>query len=105
LKEFMQSDTNTFIAVKTDLWRQMPADVRNSLFGMLPMKSQSQGTATPLVAALDPKLAYSNGAYLDDCQVQDVAPWASDAGKAQKLWYLSEKLTGISRCIAADYQA
>ncbi|RFU29872.1 hypothetical protein B7463_g6480, partial [Scytalidium lignicola] len=64
--------------VKTDLWRQMPPDVRESVF------------------TLDQKLASSNGAYLDDCQVKDVTPFASDAGKAQELWTLSEKLTGKS---------
>jgi len=81
-------------AVKTDLWRQMPQEVREQVFSMFPMKSMSQGVATPLVAALDPKLGTSNGAYIDDCQVKDVEPWASDAGKAQELWTLSEKLTG-----------
>ena len=74
----------------------MSPEVRESIFGMFPMKSQSQGAATPLVAALDPQLASSSGAYLDDCQVQDVAPWGSDASKAQQLWTLSERLAGTS---------
>jgi len=84
-------------AVATDLWRELPEEVRASIFKAFPMKSESQGVATPLVAALDPKLASDgNGAYLDDCQVQDPEDWASDAGKAKDLWDLSEKIVGES---------
>ena len=85
---------DALIAVKTNLWRQMPEEVREKIFEMIPMKSLSEGVATSLVAALDPKLEESNGAYLNDCQVEDVAPWAGSAGKTKKLWELSEKLTG-----------
>ena len=61
------------------------------------MKTMSQGTATIQVAALDPDLSGSNGAYLSDCQVvQDIEPWASEAAKAKDLWDLSEKLVGKS---------
>jgi hypothetical protein len=28
----------------------------------------------------------SNGAYLNDSQVEDVAPWAKDAVKTKDLW-------------------
>ncbi|KFY43984.1 hypothetical protein V495_03683 [Pseudogymnoascus sp. VKM F-4514 (FW-929)] len=79
-------------ATKTELWRQMPVEVRESIFKVFPMKSLSQGAATPLITALDPKLP--SGVYLDDSQVQDVAEHASDAEKAHSLWTLSEKWTG-----------
>ena len=72
----------------------MPEEVREKVFEMVPMKSLSQGVTTPLVAALDPKLGGSNGTYLNDCQIEDVAPWACDVVKARELWELSEKLTG-----------
>ncbi|KAI9876064.1 MAG: hypothetical protein M1830_007425 [Pleopsidium flavum] len=81
-------------AIATDLWRQMPQEFIDKIFQMMPMKSKAQGASTPLVAALDPKLAGSSGVYLDDCQIADVAPWAKDADKAQKLWTLTEELTG-----------
>ena len=45
------------VAIATDIWRQMPKEVVEVILKQLPMKSASQGTATPLVAALDPKLA------------------------------------------------
>lgn len=88
----MRSSTNTTTATKTELWRQMPVEFCESIFKVFPMKSQSQGAATPLITALDPKLP--SGAYLDDSQVQDVAEYARDSEKAQTLWALSEKLTG-----------
>ncbi|KFY86006.1 hypothetical protein V500_07934 [Pseudogymnoascus sp. VKM F-4518 (FW-2643)] len=42
--------------IKTELWRPMPVEVRESIFEMFSMKSQSQGAVTPLITALDPKL-------------------------------------------------
>jgi hypothetical protein len=83
---------NTTAATKTEFWRQMPAEVRESIFKMFPMKTQSQGAATPLITALDPSLP--SGAYLDDSQVQDVAGHASNADTSRALWDSSEKLTG-----------
>ena len=44
-------------AIATDLWRQMPKEAVEVVLKSLPLKSASQGVATPLVAALDPKLA------------------------------------------------
>lgn len=45
-----------FLVIDTDLWREMPAEAVKSLLNVLPLKSASQGIATLLVAALDPKL-------------------------------------------------
>ncbi len=85
---------NISVAIKTDLWRNVPPEELENIYNTCPMKTHSQGAATPLVAALDPKLADSNGAHLNDCQIEGVLPWASDAEKEQELWALSEKLTG-----------
>ena len=77
-------------------------------------KSQDQGAATMLVAAFDPALngesasnevqkagqvltidcAESSGVYLNDCQIAEPAPHASDKQAAEKLWHLSEELVG-----------
>lgn len=72
--------------MKTELWRHIPRDMRDQVFNSFPIKSISQGMATPLVAALDPDLAANSSAYLDDCQVQDVIPWTRDEAKGKELW-------------------
>ena len=60
-------------------------------------KTHDEGISTILVAALDPKLAgQTDLVYLSDCQLEDVSDFAKDASVAEKLWELSEKLTGIS---------
>lgn len=59
--------------------------------------TQDQGTSTILVAALDPKLADADGvdhAFLSDCQVSSVESFANDKEQAERLWRLSETLTG-----------
>lgn len=59
------------------------------------MKDQSQGSATTLVAALDPNILDQSGAYLADCRVDHNSPtadYAIDKDNAEKLWKLSEKL-------------
>ena len=40
---------------KDRVWRQMSPEMREAVFGMIPMKSLSWGTVTPLIAALDPQ--------------------------------------------------
>ncbi|RAQ98673.1 retinol dehydrogenase 12 [Stemphylium lycopersici] len=55
-------------------------------------KTLDQGAATVLVAALDPGLKPENGVFLNDCQLYDAPPYATDAEKAEKLWKLSEDL-------------
>lgn len=79
------------------------------------MKTLTQGTATHVVAAFDPKLdgqclstcapptvtihppSEHNGVYLVDCQLaseDDLKPYAVDKNSAAKLWQLSEELVG-----------
>ena len=57
-------------------------------------KDDSQGCATALVAALDPRLEAETGAYLVDCAVSKALGYATDLENAKKLWAYSEELVG-----------
>lgn len=57
-------------------------------------KTDSQGAATALVAALDPTLESETGAYLEDCAVSKALGYAADLENAKKLWAYSEELVG-----------
>ena len=58
-------------------------------------KDLDQGSATTLVAALDPKLGEDESVvYLSDCQVAQPAAHASDEKAAERLWKLSEEIVG-----------
>ncbi|RPD54320.1 NAD(P)-binding protein [Lentinus tigrinus ALCF2SS1-7] len=64
-------------------------------------KSISQGTATHVVAAFDPKLDGYNGAYLQDCQRapdEDTKAYALEQESAARLWKVSEKLVDQTFC-------
>ncbi|KAL2839512.1 hypothetical protein BJY01DRAFT_219244 [Aspergillus pseudoustus] len=63
-------------------------------FGPDEPKTQQQGAATTVVAALSPDLAAHSGAYLTDCQVEEVREYAKDLILAAKLWEISEELVG-----------
>lgn len=57
-------------------------------------KTVEEGSSTPLVAAVDPKLT-AEDKFLDDCQItQRVPPYAVDDSLAEKLWSVSEDLVG-----------
>ena len=73
--------------------------------GVFTLKTLGAGASTSLVAALDPKLAVrvgethnsseNWGAFLDDCQINGKArPESVSSNDAEKLWALSEQLTG-----------
>ncbi|KAL2415813.1 Short-chain dehydrogenase TIC 32, chloroplastic [Exophiala dermatitidis] len=60
-------------------------------------KDLDQGSATTLVAALDPQLGRDESkdvVYLSDCQVAEPAAHASDWDAAERLWRLSEDIVG-----------
>ncbi|CAK9786427.1 NAD-P-binding protein [Cutaneotrichosporon oleaginosum] len=74
-------------------------------------KTPSQGAATTLVAAFDPKLTEVNGTYLVDCQIAElketgpspgksmaeltyVAPYSLDPVRAERLWRMTEEIVG-----------
>lgn len=76
------------------------------------LKSPQQGAATSVWAATRPELDGIGGVYCEDCEValpqgeaagnKGVAPWAMDPDAAERLWALSERLTGVSLARAAS---
>lgn len=69
------------------------------------LKSPAQGAATGLWCATSPQLRDVGGVYCEDCNVASLArsdvpggpgvrPWAVDSAIADRLWSLSEHLTG-----------
>ena len=81
---------------KDDFNAIAPIAMRNTgaTFQLDPPKSTQQGVSTTLRAALDPSLASQSGAYMEDANVKETFEYATSAENAQKLWILSEKLTG-----------
>ena len=78
----------------TDLSRDMHWSIRIfipivSLF----LKSNSQGAATTVYAALSKDLEGIGSEYLADCIITKPIPFANDEKAAQELWDLSEKQT------------
>ena len=70
------------------------------------LKTLEQGAATSLWCATGPTLAGMGGVYCEDCNIAQavpadstaltgVRPWAIDQALAQRLWALSERLTGV----------
>ncbi|KAH9213335.1 hypothetical protein DL95DRAFT_463204 [Leptodontidium sp. 2 PMI_412] len=47
--------------------------------------STAEGSATTLVAALDPAVENMSGAYLNDCSVYESTPFSTDSRNAEKL--------------------
>jgi len=78
-------------------WLKAVVKKREEL-GLMFWKTQGQGASTTLVAATDPKLtlpgADGAGYYLSDCQIANGPAWATDEASAEKLWQISEQLTG-----------
>lgn len=70
------------------------------------MKTVTQGAATSVWCATSPRLAGLGGLYCEDCDVapihdaatgrRGVHPWAADDALADRLWRVSETLTGAS---------
>ncbi|KAF2269967.1 short chain dehydrogenase/ reductase-like protein [Lojkania enalia] len=80
-------------SIWTGLSRDLDADGEAAIRNTSPFwKNQDQGSATTLVAALDPALNKPQGILLHDCQVIEAAPHATDPKIADRLWALSEKL-------------
>uniref|UniRef100_UPI003F4DD387 oxidoreductase n=1 Tax=Azospirillum formosense TaxID=861533 RepID=UPI003F4DD387 len=70
------------------------------------MKTVAQGAATSVWCATSPRLDGLGGLYCEDCDVapvhsaatgrRGVHPWAADDALAERLWSVSETLTGAS---------
>jgi hypothetical protein len=70
------------------------------------MKTIAQGAATTVWCATSPQLDGMGGVYCENCDIAvvepegsssllGVRPWAIDATLAERLWTLSEGLTGV----------
>ena len=97
-------------AILTELGRHLePEDLeflrsRAPAGSTLQFKSIEAGAATSVFAATAPELEGRGGLYLEDCHVaaindapdalDGVKSYAMDAGNAQRLWDVSEKLVG-----------
>jgi NAD(P)-dependent dehydrogenase (short-subunit alcohol dehydrogenase family) len=70
------------------------------------LKTIAQGAATTVWCATSPQLKDRGGLYCENCDVAialdakeekpvGVRPWATDQDAAERLWHLSERLTGV----------
>ncbi|CAK7229089.1 hypothetical protein SCUCBS95973_007101 [Sporothrix curviconia] len=93
--------------IETELSRSLDQEGQETIAKTAPhglWKTQDQGAATTLVAALDPKLGAADVAggatlgYLSDCQLRDdmVAAHAQGADTAKRLWEETEKLLAFT---------
>ncbi|KAK4145072.1 short-chain dehydrogenase [Dichotomopilus funicola] len=81
--------------VETDLSRDQDDELTAQFYKAgLFWKTADQGSATTLVAALDPALNEPQRFYLSDCQFAEPAPHAGSLASAERLWKLSEVLVG-----------
>src|SRR5262245_56041957 len=71
------------------------------------MKRVEQGAATTVWCAVSRQLDTLSGVYCENCNIaapvpsdseetRGVRPWAMDPAQAERLWALSEKITGLS---------
>ncbi|KAL2816720.1 hypothetical protein BJX63DRAFT_441456 [Aspergillus granulosus] len=86
--------TTHLVSIDADEMNRVALENTGFEFGSDEPKSQQQGAVTTLVAALSPNLAGRTGAYLADCQVEEVREYARDPELVRKLWGLSEELVG-----------
>lgn len=99
--------------IMTDLQRYMPEEEKRAM-GWIDengkindrFKTPSQGAATSVWCATNAQLDGMGGVYCEDCDIavavpaddkgfSGVRPWAIDAVLADKLWALSETMTGV----------
>jgi NAD(P)-dependent dehydrogenase (short-subunit alcohol dehydrogenase family) len=80
--------------IRTNLGRHMSAIARGTMAIADPLflKSQEQGAATQVWAAVHPDAAAHNGAYLADCNVAKASKDGQDETLAERLWTESERI-------------
>ena len=100
--------------IMTDLQRFMPEEEKRAM-GWIDahgrvherFKTPSQGAATSVWCAANAQLEGRGGVYCEDCDIAvavpaddqsfaGVRPWAIDPAQADRLWTLSERMTGVS---------
>ncbi len=59
------------------------------------LQSPEKGARTSIHACLSPDLDGVTGRYFRDCRERQPKPWAADDAAAERLWEISEKLTGL----------
>jgi NAD(P)-dependent dehydrogenase (short-subunit alcohol dehydrogenase family) len=95
--------------INTSLSRFMSEDEKRAYTG--PLKTTEQGAATSVWCATSPQLDGKGGVYCLDCDIAEVIelqaleglhqvlngviPWAIDPDSAERLWKLSEDMTGV----------
>ena len=60
------------------------------------MLSPAKGALTSVYLASSPEVAKVTGKFFDKCRETATAPAAQDAAAAQRLWEISERLTGLA---------
>jgi len=58
--------------------------------------SPQEGAKTAVYLASEPKLPGANGGYFDNCEPRQPSDYASDDSVGEKLWAVSEKMTGLT---------
>ncbi|HET6980745.1 MAG TPA: oxidoreductase, partial [Myxococcaceae bacterium] len=94
--------------ILTGLAKFMTPEETESLVSRLQsmMKTVEQGAATTVWAAVSHQLDTLGGVYCENCNIAvpvpadsqetyGVRPWATDPVLAERLWALSEKITGL----------
>ena len=99
--------------IMTDLQRYMPEEEKRAMGWIgadgnvdARFKTPSQGAATSVWCATNAQLDGQGGVYCEDCDIavqvpaddkgySGVRPWAIDPVLADKLWDLSEQMTGV----------
>ena len=99
--------------IYTDLIRYLPADELAALAAGAggSLRTREQGAATSVWCATSPQLEGKGGVYCMDVDIAEVVsdfdrqsvdheltavlPWAIDPELAERLWLLSEQMTGV----------
>lgn len=82
--------------VNTGIWNNATGFLKLLSWLMKPfMISPKQGAETTIYLATEPKLDSKNGLYFKKCKVAKTAPNADNAAARNRLWEISEKLTGV----------
>jgi len=61
------------------------------------IKTPESGAQTSIFCAVDESVANESGLYYADCKVTDTYPNAKREGDSERLWKISEKLTGLDK--------
>lgn len=107
-------------AIVTDLGRHMSKEEADQALELANkigvVKDVAQGASTSVWCATSAQLDGLGGVYCEDTDIADavaadaesatgVRPWATDPIAAQKLWALSERLTGVSEPTSSSVPA